>query len=546
MKPNLAEFEYGRLIPQCIWRVAMRDAFLWTSSILLLLTAGLASLWPNTTFLLVIVVLISLSGYYDMLQKKHTILRLYPVIGRLRYVFEAVRPEMQQYFVEDDVSGTPVNREFRSLIYQRAKGVQDTRPFGTQFDVYRVGYEWTNHSLNPSLLLQKEPRVLFGEGRCSQPYQVSHFNISAMSYGALSKHAILALNMGAKIGGFYHNTGEGGISPYHLKEGGDLVWQIGTGYFSCRTPQGLFDKALFAKNAQQPSVKMIEVKLSQGAKPGHGGVLPAAKLTQEIADIRNVALGQDVLSPAAHSAFSNPIEMMHFIEELRTLSGGKPVGFKLSVGKIEEVFAICKAMLHTGIVPDFITVDGGEGGTGAAPIEFSNSLGTPLREALNVVHSALIGSGLREKTRLIASGKAFSAFHVFRLLALGADTVNSARGMMFALGCIQSRNCNRNICPTGVATQDPRRYKFLDINDKGQRVANYQQSIIKNLLELASAAGLNSPEDVSAKEIQRRISTTEVKSLAEIYPCLENRAFLNKTAPEQWQQAWNQADASHW
>lgn len=524
----------------------MRDAFLWSSSILLLLTAGLAILWPSSLFLFMIVVLVSLSGYYDMFQKKHTILRVYPVIGRLRYLFEAVRPEMQQYFVEDDVSGTPVNREFRSLIYQRAKGVQDTRPFGTQFDVYRIGYEWSNHSLNPTPLLKKEPRVLFGEGRCSQPYSGSRFNISAMSYGALSKHAILALNKGAKMGGFFHNTGEGGISPYHLEMGGDLVWQIGTGYFSCRTPEGLFNRKLFSNNARQPNVKMIEIKLSQGAKPGHGGVLPAAKLTQEIADIRNVPLGQDVISPAAHSAFSNPIEMMQFIEELRTLSGGKPVGFKLSVGKIEEFFSICKAMLHTGIVPDFITVDGGEGGTGAAPIEFSNSLGTPLREALNVVHFGLVGCGLREQTRLIASGKAFSAFHVFRLLALGADTVNSARGMMFALGCIQSRQCNKDTCPTGVATQNPRRYKFLDINDKGQRVANYQQSIIKNLLQLTSAAGLNSPEGVSAKDIQRRISATEVKSLAEIYPCLENRAFLNTTAPEMWQQAWNQADASHW
>jgi len=524
----------------------MRDAFLWTSSVLLLITASLASLWPNSIFLFVIVVLVTLSGYYDMLQKKHTILRLYPVIGRLRYAFEAVRPEMQQYFVEDDVSGTPVSREFRSLIYQRAKGVQDTRPFGTQFDVYRVGYEWTNHSLNPTPLLKHEPKVLFGKGRCSQPYEGSRFNISAMSYGALSKHAILALSRGAKIGGFYHNTGEGGISPYHLKGGGDLVWQIGTGYFSCRTPEGLFDKALFKKNARRRSVKMIEIKLSQGAKPGHGGVLPAAKLTQEIAHIRNVPLGQDVLSPAAHSAFSNPIEMMQFIEELRALSGGKPVGFKLSVGKVEEFFALCKAMLHTGIMPDFITVDGGEGGTGAAPIEFSNSLGTPLREALNIVHSALVGSGLREQTRLIASGKAFSAFHVFRLLALGADTVNSARGMMFALGCIQSRHCNQDTCPTGVATQNPRRYKFLDINDKAQRVANYQQSIIKNLLELTSASGINSPEEVSTKDLQRRTSATEVKTLAEIYPCLEDKAFLNRTAPEHWQQAWNQADASHW
>lgn len=524
----------------------MRLIFIWLSSLLILVLIGLSLLWPVWFYLLLLTLLLTLLGYYDMWQKKHTVLRLYPLVGRFRYLFESIRPEIQQYFVEDDVSGTPVSREFRSLIYQRAKGVQDTRPFGTQFDVYRVGYEWCNHSLNPTSLLTEEPRVFFGEERCAQPYSASRFNISAMSYGALSKHAILALNRGAKIGGFYHNTGEGGLSPYHLQEGGDLVWQIGTGYFSCRDHQGHFDRTLFQKNAQHAQVKMIELKLSQGAKPGHGGVLPAAKLTQEIADIRHVPMGRDVLSPSSHSAFSNPLEMMLFIEELRTLSGGKPVGFKLSVGKIEEFFAICKAMLQTGIVPDFITVDGGEGGTGAAPIEFTNSLGMPLREALNVVHSALVGCGLREQTRIIASGKAFSAFHVFRLLALGADTVNSARGMMFALGCIQSRSCNKDSCPTGVATQDPRRYKALDIEDKGLRVANYQQSLIDNLLELTSAAGIESPESISAQDICRRVSTTEVKTLAEIYPCLEKKAFLHKTAPEKWQQAWNQADASRW
>jgi len=524
----------------------MRKLFMWISTGLLILSATMAYYWSSSAPFFLVVVILSGLGYYDLWQKKHTLLRLYPLVGRLRYMFESIRPEIQQYFVEDNVSGTPVSREFRSLIYQRAKRVKDTRAFGTQFDVYRVGYEWANHSINPKPILKTEPRVIFGEERCAQPYSASRFNISGMSYGALSKHAILALNRGAKLGGFYHNTGEGGLSPHHLKEGGDLVWQIGTGYFSCRDCDGHFDRELFVKNATKSNVKMIEIKLSQGAKPGHGGVLPEAKVTQEISEIRNVPMGEDVLSPPGHSAFTTPLEMMHFIEELRGLSGGKPVGFKLAVGKIDEFFAICKAMLQTGVVPDFITVDGGEGGTGAAPIEFSNSLGTPLREALNIVHSALVGSGLRSKIKLIASGKAFSAFHVYRLLALGADTVNSARGMMFALGCIQSLSCNKDTCPTGVATQNPKRYKALDIDDKGVRVANYQGSLIKNLLELTSASGIDSPSDICAKDIYRRISATEVKTLAEIYPCLKSEAFLNNTAPEKWQTLWHQADASRW
>jgi len=506
----------------------------------------LSAIWPGALWLFVFVLPVIVLGTYNVLQTKHTILRLYPVIGNFRFLFESIRPEIQQYFVEDNINGTPVSREFRSLVYSRAKGMRDTRPFGTQFDVYRVGYEWINHSVVPKQPMPAS-RVSFGGKDCTQIYEASRFNISAMSFGALSKHAILALNKGAKLGGFYQNTGEGGLSPYHLQENGDLVWQIGTGYFSCRTKQGAFSPELFQKNAQHPNVKMIEIKISQGAKPGHGGILPAAKVTPEIAEIRNVDLGIDIESPPAHSAFSTPLELLQFVKQLRDLSGGKPVGFKLSVGKPEEFIAICKAMRQRDIYPDFITVDGGEGGTGAAPIEFTNSIGTPLREAVNIVHSALIGFGIRNEIRLIASGKVFSAFHIVRLLALGADAVNSARGMMFALGCIQSRSCNSNKCPTGVATQDPSRYKALDVDDKAKRVANYHDGVVKNLMEIVAASGLTSPSDISAKDFNRRVSAIEVKTYEEIFPTLDKDCLLEQCrVPESWIKCWLAANPNHW
>ncbi len=525
----------------------IKDAFYLLSALLLLLIITASYFWQPALWFLTIIVPIIILGSYDILQKKHTILRLYPVLGHFRFMFESIRPEIQQYFVEDNINGTPVNREFRSLIYQRAKGMPDTRPFGTQFDVYRVGYEWMNHSINPKDVAPETPRVRFGSKRCTQPYEAALFNISAMSYGALSKHAILALNLGAKLGNFFQNTGEGGLTPYHLKQGGDLVWQIGTGYFSCRTKSGDFDPEMFAKNAKHDAVKMIEIKISQGAKPAHGGILPAAKVTEEIARIRHVPVGENVISPPGHTAFSTPTELLEFIQQLRELSNGKPVGFKISLGKPEEFIAICKAIVETQIYPDFITVDGGEGGTGSAPIEFTNSLGTPLREAINIVHNALIGFGIRNQIKLIASGKAFSSFHVYRLLALGADTVNSARGMMFALGCIQSRSCNTDKCPTGVATQDPRRYKFLDIRDKGQRVANYQSSVIYHLLQLIAAAGLDGPEEIQLKDVNRRISATEVKNYAEIYSSLQQDSLKQQaTVPVNWLKAWQEADTDHW
>lgn len=525
----------------------VKHAFVLISVVVSVLIYLALLVWPIAIWLYVIVVPIILLGIYDIVQRKHTILRLYPVVGHLRYLFESIRPEIQQYFVESDLNGKPINREFRALAYQRAKGQRDTRPFGTQFDVYRNGYEWVNHSISSAQINDHHPRICFGGPDCRKPYEASPFNISAMSYGALSKNAILALNKGASLGGFSHNTGEGGISAYHLEHGGDLVWQIGTGYFGCRNQDGLFDEPLFAEKATLDVVKMIEIKLSQGAKPGHGGILPAAKLTEEIANIRHVPMGLDVISPPSHSAFDSPAGLLEFISRLRELSGGKPIGFKLCIGKKSEFLAVCKAMLETGITPDFITIDGGEGGTGAAPIEFTNSVGMPLRDGLFFVHNALIGSGVRDRIRLIASGKAITAFHMLRLMALGADTINSARAMMFALGCIQSRVCNTDHCPTGVATQNPTRFKALDVTDKGQRVYKYHKAMIESLVELVAAAGLNTLDEVGPRYINQRVSGTIVKHYGELYPFIKSDCLLNEsTMPDSWKDDWMQASASRW
>ncbi len=527
--------------------MTVRQGFVILSIVLLFLLTISTLFWPAASWIFIPVLAIVVLGIYDMLQRSHTILRLYPVIGHFRFMFESVRAEIQQYFVESDIDGRPVSREFRSVVYQRAKGVRDTRPFGTIFDVYRDGCEWINHSLAPKAIIDHNPRIIFGEGSCKQPYAASPLNISAMSYGALSKNAIMALNKGAKMGGFAHNTGEGGLSPYHQKYGADIIWQIGTGYFGCRTENGGFDAEKFKQTACLPAVKMIEIKLSQGAKPGHGGILPAAKLTEEIATIRDVPMGHDVVSPPAHSTFDSPAGLLRFVLRLRELSDGKPVGFKLCIGRKSEFLGICKAMLETGITPDFITVDGAEGGTGAAPIELTNSVGTPLRDGLVFVNRALQGIGLRSKIRVIASGKAMSAFHVIRLLALGADTVNAARAMMFALGCIQSRSCNTDMCPTGIATQDPARYKALDIELKSQRVANYHQSMIANLLELLGAAGLESLEDLRPHHIQQRVAGTTVRNYDEMYPPIPVCCLLEDSMiPEQWKLFWHKADANAW
>lgn len=524
-----------------------RRGFILLSIVVPLLIILFSLVWLPILWLFLLVLPIVALGYVDLNQRKKTLLRLYPVIGHFRYLLEYVRPEIQQYFIESDTNGKPISREFRTLVYQRAKGARDTRPFGTVFDVYRSGAEWTNHSLAPTKIQDKDPRILFGGANCKQPYAASPLNISAMSYGALSKTAIMALNKGAKMDGFAHNTGEGGLSPFHLKHGGDLIWQIGTGYFGCRAKEGGFSEEKFIKSSATDSVKMIEIKLSQGAKPGHGGILPGAKVTQEIADIRGVEVGKDVISPPAHTAFSSPKELLDFVVKLRDLSGGKPVGFKLCIGYKVEFMAICKAMIETGITPDFITVDGSEGGTGAAPVELTNSVGTPLWDAVTFVSNALIGSGVRDKVRIIAAGKVISAFHMMRVIALGADTINSARGMMFALGCIQSRHCNTDECPTGIATQNPQRYQALDVTDKGERVAKYHRAMIHHLIELLEVAGLESTKEVKPRHIIRRINTTEVRSYSEIYEALDKDCLLDKkTIPRGWEQDWGQANARQW
>lgn len=519
--------------------------FMFTSIILLI---GLSMISTNWLWALVIIGPINLIGLYDILQTKQSIRRLYPVFGRFRYLLESVRPEIQQYFVESDTSGAPIPREFRSLIYQRAKGDRDTRPFGTIFDVNRAGYEWVNHSMQPKHLTDFDPRVKFGGPDCTKPYMSSVLNISAMSYGALSKNAIMSLNRGAKIGGFSHNTGEGSMSPYHLEHGGDIVWQIGTGYFGCRNDAGNFNPEKFRINATKDVVKMIEIKLSQGAKPGHGGILPAAKLTEEIAAIRHVPMGFDVVSPPAHSAFSTPTELLLFVKTLRELSDGKPIGFKLCIGRRDEFLGICKAMIETGITPDFITVDGGEGGTGAAPTEMTNSVGTPIKDALIFVNNALIGFGLRDRIRIIASGKMFSAFHILRAMALGADTVNSARGMMLSLGCIQARTCNTDNCPTGIATQNPSRNKAIIVTNKSQRVANFQRETVKNLVELVGAAGLNSVDELEPKHLNRRVEGINIKSYEELYPTIKANSLLSdkESIPENWRYDMAQANAAYW
>jgi glutamate synthase domain-containing protein 2 len=527
--------------------MTVRQGFIVLSLVTTLILLLLAHYWPSFYWGFLFTGPIMLIGLRDMMQTKRTVLRIYPVIGNFRYLFESIRPEIQQYFVESNINGRPINREFRSLVYQRAKNVRDTRPFGTQFDVYRAGYEWMNHSMQPKHIEDNHPRIHFGGDECSKPYLASPLNISAMSYGALSKHAIMALNKGAKLGDFAHNTGEGGLSPYHLKYGGDIIWQIGTGYFGCRNKEGHFDKTLFAEKAQRDVVKMIEIKLSQGAKPGHGGILPKAKLTEEIAEIRHVPMGYDVVSPAAHTAFSTPEGLLEFVQQLRELSGGKPVGFKLCIGIRSEFLAICKAMLKTGITPDFITVDGGEGGTGAAPIELTNSVGTPLRDAIIFVNSALLGIGLRKKIRIIASAKIFTAFHAVRIIALGADTINSARGMMLALGCIQSRSCNTDECPTGIATQNPARYKALDIEDKAKRIANYHGSTITHLMELLGASGLGGLDELKPYHINRRVNGTHIANYSELYPSLESACLLSAdTIPENWKSDWEKASADCW
>ncbi|MBN9006272.1 MAG: FMN-binding glutamate synthase family protein [Rhizobiales bacterium] len=482
-------------------------------------------------------------GIRDLLQKSHAVLRNYPISAHIRFLLEEIRPEMRQYFFESEKDGMPFSRDTRAVIYQRAKMVLDKRPFGTQENIYAEGYEWMHHSMAPKPHAEEKFRITIGGPDCKKPYSASVFNISAMSFGALSPNAVRALNAGAKKGGFAHDTGEGGFSPYHRENGGDIIWEIGSGYFGCRNRDGTFNPDEFARVAADDQIKMVELKVSQGAKPGHGGVLPAAKVSEEISRIRGVGMGEDCISPPYHKAFSTPIGMMEFIDEMRRLSGGKPAGFKLCVGHKWEFLAICKAMLQTGIYPDFIVIDGNEGGTGAAPLEFMDHLGMPMREGVNFVHNALIGIGARERIKIGASGKIATAFDIARAIALGADWCNSARGFMFALGCIQSLSCHTDRCPTGVTTQDPSRNRALVVPHKVERVFNYHHATLQALTELIAAAGLEHPQELRPVHFSQRVSNTEVASFDKLYPSLRPGELISGTADPRFRDAWVQAQA---
>ena len=509
-------------------------------------TVVAAFYWPAHRWLWIVVAgagALVLLGTYDLVQRSHSVRRNYPITGIFRWLFEAIRPQIRQYLIEGDNEQSPFSRSQRSLVYARAKDEGSERAFGTQLDVYQGGYEFMAHSARPAPLADPAGfRILIGGDQCERPYSASIFNISALSFGSLSANAILALNKGARLGGFAHDTGEGSISRYHEQHGGDLIWELGSGYFGCRSADGNFDPPRFAAKAVSDQVKMIEIKLSQGAKPGHGGILPAAKVTHEISVTRGVPMGEDCLSPARHRAFSSPIEMMNFITQLRALSGGKPVGFKLCIGLPWEFMAIVKAIQETGVVPDFIVVDGAEGGTGASPLEFMNHIGVPLREGLLFVHNTLVGAGLRDRIRIGAAGKVVSAFDIAALMALGADWTNAGRGFMFALGCIQSLICNTNRCPTGVTTQDPLRQRGLVVEDRAQRVANFHRSTMRALSEMIAAAGLEHPAQIRPHHLVRRVGDAEIRLFSQLHVFLEPGELVEGRRKRSfYSHAWNLA-----
>ena len=487
--------------------------------------------------------LTTLLGVYDLVQPQHSLWRNYPLLSRVRWLAEELRPFLRSYIVESETEGRPFNHEDRAMVYRRAKDVTSVEPFGSHLDVDQPPYEWLAHSIGALHPEDKDPRVTVGAPGTAHPYSASVFNISAMSFGSLGANAIEALSTGAKMGGFYHDTGEGGVSRYHRKGGADLVWEIGSGYFGCRAKDGGFDPERFRDVAADPQVKMIEIKLSQGAKPGHGGVLPGAKVTHEIAEARGIEIGQTCVSPPAHSAFSTPIEMMEFVAKLRELSGGKPVGAKFAVGNRWEVLALCKAMLETGILLDFMVVDGGEGGTGAAPAEFLDHVGAPLRQGLVLTRNALVGTELKDKVRLACSGKQVSAFAIASSMALGADWVNTARGFMFSLGCIQSLNCHNNRCPTGLATSDKSRQRGLVVSDKAVRVANFHRNTVKALMEVVGAAGCQHPGELTPRHIMHRVTEDIVRPADEAYDLLMRGQLLSDPEGTHLASEWRMAQA---
>ncbi|NYD41349.1 glutamate synthase-related protein [Nocardioides panaciterrulae] len=495
---------------------------------------------PGWWALLAVLVLLLLVGVYDLLQKKHAILRNYPVLGHMRYLLEGIRPELQQYFIERNFDGRPYDRDTRSSIYQRAKGIKEEQPFGTERDLYALGYEYLVHSTAPVEKMEEPPRVRIGGPDCTKPYDMALLNVSAMSFGSLSANAIEALNRGAAKGGFAHDTGEGAISPYH-RNGGDLVWEIGSGYFGARTKDGGFDEREFAEKAADDQVKMVSLKLSQGAKPGIGGVLPGAKVTAEIASTRDVPQGQTVISPPYHQVFSTPRELVQFIGHFRELAGGKPAGFKLCLGSRTDILAICKAMVEEDITPDFVIVDGAEGGTGAAPLEYEDHVGMPLTEGLMTVHNALVGAGVRDRVKVGASGKVATGIDLVKRVIQGADYTNAARAMMMAVGCIQAQTCHTNTCPVGVATQDPKRMRALDVPDKTERVVRYQQATVQQALQVVASMGLHSFDELRPHMLRRRIDHGTVTSYAEMFEHLAPGQLL-RDPPRSWERDWDRAD----
>ncbi|MEG2714853.1 MAG: FMN-binding glutamate synthase family protein [Glutamicibacter sp.] len=518
-------------------------AVLFTGFVVTAILAGTSGEWV-WWILVVLTGLLVLLGIRDLLQKKHAILRNFPIVGHARYLFEFIRPEIQQYFIERNTDGRPFNRDTRSLIYARAKGADSHKAFGTELNVNEVGHEYLLHSAAPVAPVASQHRVRVGSSQCSQPYEISLMNISSMSFGSLSANAVLAMNKGAAMGEFVHETGEGGLTKYHLEYGADLFWEIGSGYFGCRTEQGRFNPETFAAKANHEKVKGITIKLSQGAKPGLGGVLPAAKVTAEISEARDVPMGVDCISPASHAEFSTPRELMHFVAKLRDLSGGKPVGIKFCVGSRTDVMALCKGMLETGILVDFITIDGAEGGTGAAPLEYEDHVGAPLTEGLMLVHNTLVGAGLRDEIRLAAAGKVANGSDIIKRLIQGADFTFSARSMMMATGCIQAQQCHTNHCPVGVATQNKRLMRALDVEDKGHRVYNYHRLTVTECAQIMASMGLTSPEQLNTRMLRRRVNLQSTRSYASLFQWLRPGELL-EDIPGSWMEDWDEADADH-